>query len=86
VAREHGVLLHDEPALAAVLARIPLGDEIPEALYRAVAEVIAFAYLVSGRVPADPRRPAVPEPSPRDGTPPLSSQAAPRLPDSNPGN
>ena len=52
LAREHGVPLQDEPELAAVLARIPLGDEIPEALYRAVAEVIAFAYLLSGRWPA----------------------------------
>jgi len=51
LAREHGVPLQDEPALAAVLARIPLGDEIPEALYRAVAEVIAFAYLLSGKWP-----------------------------------
>ncbi len=50
-AREHGVPLQEEPALAAVLAQIPLGDEIPEALYRAVAEVIAFAYVVSGRLP-----------------------------------
>lgn len=50
-AREHGIPLQEEPALAAVLAQIPLGDEIPEALYRAVAEVIAFAYLLSGRVP-----------------------------------
>ena len=51
LAREHGVPLQDEPELAAVLARIPLGDEIPEALYRAVAEVIAFAYLLSGKWP-----------------------------------
>jgi flagellar biosynthesis protein len=50
-AREHGIPLQDDPALAAVLSRIPLGEEIPEALYRAVAEVIAFAYLVSGRIP-----------------------------------
>ncbi len=54
-AREHGIPLQDDPALApalaAVLSRIPLGDEIPETLYRAVAEVIAFAYLVSGRIP-----------------------------------
>jgi flagellar biosynthesis protein len=51
LAREHGVPLQDDPDLAAVLARIPLGEEIPEALYRAVAEVIAFAYLLSGRWP-----------------------------------
>lgn len=27
-----------------VLIRLELGEEIPEALYRAIAEVIAFAY------------------------------------------
>ncbi len=43
--------LHDDPELAAVLAQIPLGTEIPETLYRAVAEIIAFAYLLSGKRP-----------------------------------
>jgi flagellar biosynthesis protein len=73
LAREHGVALHEEAALAAVLARIPLGDEIPEALYRAVAEVIAFAYLLSGRWPPGVPRPLRP---PADRTP---------TPDSGPG-
>ena len=51
--------LQEEPELVAVLASIPLGDEIPEALYRAVAEVIAFAYLLSGKWPPGiPRPPA----------------------------
>lgn len=67
VAREHGVPLQEEPDLAAVLARIPLGDEIPEALYRAVAEVIAFAYLLSGRWPPGlPRYPATPPARPSE--------------------
>jgi len=47
----HDVPLHEDPELAALLSQIPLGDEIPEALYRAVAEVIAFAYLLSGKRP-----------------------------------
>ena len=51
LATEHNVPLHENAELAALLAQIPLGDEIPEALYRAVAEVIAFAYLLSGRRP-----------------------------------
>ena len=51
LAREHDVPMHEDPQLAAVLAQIPLGEEIPEALYRAVAEVIAFAYLLSGKRP-----------------------------------
>jgi flagellar biosynthesis protein len=51
LAREHDVPLHQDPQLAALLSQIPLGDEIPEALYRAVAEVIAFAYMISGKRP-----------------------------------
>lgn len=51
LAQQHGVPLHSDPELAALLSRIPLDDEIPENLYRAVAEVIAFAYLLSGKFP-----------------------------------
>jgi flagellar biosynthesis protein len=32
-----------------MLSKIPLGDEIPEHLYVAVAEVIAFAYGLSNK-------------------------------------
>ena len=41
-AREHGIPIEDDPLLAQALSRIPLDDEIPEDLYRAVAEVIGF--------------------------------------------
>ncbi|MEJ2618898.1 MAG: EscU/YscU/HrcU family type III secretion system export apparatus switch protein [Candidatus Thiodiazotropha sp.] len=51
LAEEHNVPLHEDVELAALLSQIPLGDEIPQALYRAVAEVIAFAYLLSGKRP-----------------------------------
>jgi flagellar biosynthesis protein len=51
LAREHDVPLYEDRALAAALSQIPLGDEIPEGLYVAVAQVLAFAYYLSGRVP-----------------------------------
>ncbi|WP_435105014.1 EscU/YscU/HrcU family type III secretion system export apparatus switch protein [Arhodomonas sp. AD133] len=51
LAAEHDVPLHADEDLVRVLAQLELGQEIPEALYRAVAEVIAFAYLVKGRLP-----------------------------------
>jgi flagellar biosynthesis protein len=41
-AREHDIPIEEDPILAQALARIPLDDEIPEDLYRAVAEVIGF--------------------------------------------
>ena len=37
--------------LAALLGELELGEEIPQTLYRVIAEVIAFAYMVSGKVP-----------------------------------
>lgn len=49
IAAEHEVPLYENAELALALSHVELGDEIPEMLYRAVAEVIAFAYLLSGR-------------------------------------
>lgn len=51
IAEEFGVPLHQDPELSALLAQIPLGDEIPEDLYRVIAEVIAFAYILTGKFP-----------------------------------
>jgi len=51
LAREHGVPLHEDRDLVALLGQLELGDEIPRELYLAVAEVIAFAYLLKGKVP-----------------------------------
>lgn len=53
IADEHGVPLQQDPALTEALAQIPLGDEIPPALYVAVAEVLAFVFLLAG---IDPRQ------------------------------
>lgn len=50
-AQAHDVPLYPNPELASALVQVPLGEEVPEALYRAVAEVIGFAYLVTGQVP-----------------------------------
>lgn len=51
IAREHDVPVHDDPLLTAALSQVPVGDEIPENLYVAVAEVLAFVYFLSGRRP-----------------------------------
>ncbi|OGI49234.1 MAG: hypothetical protein A2151_03815 [Candidatus Muproteobacteria bacterium RBG_16_65_34] len=50
-AKKHGVPLYEDANLARLLARVELGDEVPRALYVAVAKVIAFAYLVRGKAP-----------------------------------
>ena len=49
-AREHGVPLKYNPALAEALSKIELDDQIPEALYRAVSEILAFILRTSGRL------------------------------------
>lgn len=48
LAREHDVHLENNPELARLLAQVDLGEVIPPALFVAVAEVIAYAYAMSG--------------------------------------
>jgi flagellar biosynthesis protein len=48
-ARQAGVHVVEDPDLLEVLARVPVGQEIPVNLYQAVAEVLAFVYRVNGR-------------------------------------
>jgi flagellar biosynthesis protein len=43
-ARDAGVPVHRDPELADALASLALGQEVPEALWTAVAEVLAWAY------------------------------------------
>lgn len=49
IAKENNIPLHEDAELASLLSRLDVGDEIPRNLYIAVAEVIAFAYMVSGK-------------------------------------
>lgn len=50
VAREHGVPLEQNPGLAEALSHVELDDEIPEALYRAVAEILGFILRAAGHL------------------------------------
>lgn len=51
IAREHDIPLHEDKQLAALLSQLELGSEIPRELYIAVAEVLAFAYMLTGKIP-----------------------------------
>lgn len=51
LAREHGVAIEENHALAEALAGVDLDQEIPEALYRAVAEVLTFVLRARGALP-----------------------------------
>lgn len=51
LAREHQVPIDQEPGLVEVLAEVELGRPIPDKLFVAIAQVIAFAYTVRGQLP-----------------------------------
>ena len=51
LAKEHDIPIREQPDLVQLLANVELGDEIPETLYLAVAEIISFIYMLKGKVP-----------------------------------
>jgi flagellar biosynthesis protein len=54
-AREHGIYVHESPAIIALLMQVDLDDRIPPQLYLAVAELLAWIYRVEQRqVPTSP--------------------------------
>jgi flagellar biosynthesis protein len=48
-AREAGVPVREDPALARALAALELGAEVPQALWAAVAETLAWAYRLDAQ-------------------------------------
>lgn len=44
-----GVHIKEDPDLVALLAKVPVGGEIPTELYQTIAEVLAFVYAVNNR-------------------------------------
>lgn len=46
LAHEHGIPLHENSSLVKALSCIPLGEEIPQDLYKVVAEVLAYVYFL----------------------------------------
>lgn len=50
-AREAGITLMEDPDLVDLLGKIPVGDAIPPALYKAVAEVLAYVYRMNKSFP-----------------------------------
>jgi flagellar biosynthesis protein len=53
IAKEHNIPLKEDALLTELLSDLDLGEEIPPELYRVIAEVIAYAYLISGKVPVN---------------------------------
>ena len=54
IACQHGVPLCDNAPLVALLSQLELGDEIPEQLYICIAQIISFAWQLTGKTPEIP--------------------------------
>jgi flagellar biosynthesis protein len=50
LAKAHDIPIEENEVLAGALSRVEIGDEIPEELYKAVAEVLIFVLQLSGRI------------------------------------
>lgn len=57
IARHHEVPIYENADLVRLLARLELGEAIPEALYRTIAEIIAFAWYLKGKSPLNDAAP-----------------------------
>ena len=56
IAEENGIPLYEDPDLAALLARLDLGEAIPQTLYQVIAEILAYSFYLQGFTPDDFRR------------------------------
>ncbi|PKF51748.1 EscU/YscU/HrcU family type III secretion system export apparatus switch protein [Enterovibrio nigricans] len=48
---KQGGLIHSDETLMQWLSALEVGDEIPEALYLIIAELIAYAWYLDGKTP-----------------------------------
>ncbi len=51
-AQDAGILIHEDPYLSDILTTLDINQEIPESLYFVIAELIAYSYVLQGKVPA----------------------------------
>jgi len=50
IAREEGIPISEDPDLVGALIQLDFDEEIPPELYKAVAEILAFAYRLNRRM------------------------------------
>ncbi len=50
LAKEHGVPIHEDHNLVEILSTLDMYEEIPPKLYKAVAELLAFIYKMTGKM------------------------------------
>ena len=51
LALEHQIPIYENASLMQWLAQLEVGEEIPQQLYRVIAEILAFVYRLEGRTP-----------------------------------
>ncbi len=49
IAEKENIPVYEDKELSALLDQLDLGDHIPQSLYVVVAEVLSFAYSLSGK-------------------------------------
>ena len=49
IAEAEGVPVYEDAELSALLQQLDLGDHVPRELYTVIAEVLTFAYRLSGK-------------------------------------
>lgn len=52
IAKKHNITIYEDPDLAHVLSELPVGSQIPENLFKAVAEVLAYCYRINSEFKA----------------------------------
>ena len=63
-ARGAGVFVHESKELVALLMEVDLDRQIPPALYRAIAELLAWLYYIESAQSSDQEPPAPPDMTP----------------------
>ena len=53
LARKEGIPISEDPDLVGALIQLDFQEEIPPELYRAVAEILSFAYMLNRRMNRD---------------------------------
>ena len=54
LAKQEGIPIKEDPDLVGALAQLDFYEEIPPELYKAVAEILAFAYRLNQKMMEEP--------------------------------
>lgn len=48
IAKQNNIHIHKDADMIEVLSKLDIGQEIPEYLYKSIAEILAFVYKLNG--------------------------------------